>query len=338
MTGPARFDTGDAVVDAALTDLAATDPDAAQDAEAAFGAITWGQGLPDRRACAGCRNSSGTSCPPSSPYPPPSTTDIARALGVLFDRVGLPRYARAVPRPGHRRRAGRLRHRRARRRDHRLPRSPGRRRRRTTRHPRAADLGRDHGRRGTRRLLGARRPPRGRHRRRRLHPGRPGLAGHRRRNRPRTTSTVPRLDLGGDSYLHRIHTERRGRWADSRGPGRAASPRPCCRCSPIHHRCPPTPRTTWRRSAGSLRFRRRRRPLTANNTLNRALLTEACHRFDWLILGKQAPPENQLPEAPAPPRHPDPTRRDPPPAAADCGSPRADRTCSTPTPPPCGRR
>lgn len=37
--------------------------------------------------------------------------------------------------------------------------------------------------------------------------------------------------------------------------------------------------------------------LTANNTLNRALLTDACHRFDWLILGKQAPPENQLPEA-----------------------------------------
>ena len=32
--------------------------------------------------------------------------------------------------------------------------------------------------------------------------------------------TVPRLDLGGDSYLDRIHTERRIRWADSRGPGR----------------------------------------------------------------------------------------------------------------------
>ena len=37
--------------------------------------------------------------------------------------------------------------------------------------------------------------------------------------------------------------------------------------------------------------------LTTNNTLNRALLTEACHRFNWLILGRQAPPENQLPEA-----------------------------------------
>jgi hypothetical protein len=37
--------------------------------------------------------------------------------------------------------------------------------------------------------------------------------------------------------------------------------------------------------------------LTVNHTLSRALLTEACHRFNWLILGKQAPPENQLPEA-----------------------------------------
>ena len=34
--------------------------------------------------------------------------------------------------------------------------------------------------------------------------------------------TISRLELGGDSYLDRIHAERRGRWADSRGPGRAA--------------------------------------------------------------------------------------------------------------------
>jgi hypothetical protein len=37
--------------------------------------------------------------------------------------------------------------------------------------------------------------------------------------------------------------------------------------------------------------------LTVNHTLSRALLTEASHRFNWLVLGKQAPPENQLPEA-----------------------------------------
>lgn len=41
MTEPARFDTGDPAVDAALTDLDVTDPVAAQDAEAAFGALTW---------------------------------------------------------------------------------------------------------------------------------------------------------------------------------------------------------------------------------------------------------------------------------------------------------
>jgi hypothetical protein len=37
--------------------------------------------------------------------------------------------------------------------------------------------------------------------------------------------------------------------------------------------------------------------LTVNHTLSRALLMEASHRFNWLVLGKQAPPENQLPEA-----------------------------------------
>ena len=45
VTQPPAFDTGDATVDAALTDLAATDPVAANQAEAAFGALTWGQGL-----------------------------------------------------------------------------------------------------------------------------------------------------------------------------------------------------------------------------------------------------------------------------------------------------
>ena len=34
--------------------------------------------------------------------------------------------------------------------------------------------------------------------------------------------TVGQLDLGGDSHLDRIHTERRARWADSRCPERVA--------------------------------------------------------------------------------------------------------------------
>ena len=45
MTDPGLFDTGDGAVDAALTDLAAADPVTANQAEAAFGALTWGQGL-----------------------------------------------------------------------------------------------------------------------------------------------------------------------------------------------------------------------------------------------------------------------------------------------------
>jgi hypothetical protein len=45
VTDPVVFDTGDPVVDAALTELAVTDLAAAGNAEAAFSALTWGQGL-----------------------------------------------------------------------------------------------------------------------------------------------------------------------------------------------------------------------------------------------------------------------------------------------------
>ena len=45
MTERTAFDTGDEAMDAALTDLATADPACANQAEAAFGALTWGQGL-----------------------------------------------------------------------------------------------------------------------------------------------------------------------------------------------------------------------------------------------------------------------------------------------------
>ena len=110
--------------------------------------------------------------------------------------------------------------------------------------------------------------------------------------------TIGRLELGGDSYLDRIHAERRDRWADSRGPGRAALTQAV---APLLANPPPVPEDAeehltqirWFLTA----FSGDGSPLTVNNTLGRALLTEACHRFGWLILGKQAPPENQLPEA-----------------------------------------
>jgi hypothetical protein len=110
--------------------------------------------------------------------------------------------------------------------------------------------------------------------------------------------TINRLELDGDSYLDRIHTERRGRWADSRGEGRNDLTRAVL---PALIDPAPVPvdaedhlaQIRWFLHA----FAGDGTPLTVNNTLGRALLTEACHRFDWLILGKQAPPENQLPEA-----------------------------------------
>ena len=110
--------------------------------------------------------------------------------------------------------------------------------------------------------------------------------------------TIGRLELGGDSYLDRIHAERRDRWADSRGPGRAALTQAV---APMLANPPPVPEDAeehltqirWFLTA----FSGEGAPLTVNNTLGRALLTEACHRFGWLILGKQAPPENQLPES-----------------------------------------
>jgi len=63
--------------------------------------------------------------------------------------------------------------------------------------------------------------------------------------------TVSRVELGGDSYLHRIHTERRGRWADSRGPGRAELTRAVLPLLTDPPRSRRTPRTTSPRSAGS---------------------------------------------------------------------------------------
>ena len=98
VTHPEVFDTGDAVVDAALTDLAAADPAAATNAEAAIGALTWGQGL---------RIVSLRSVQEFLWYQLPTKFlvdtgthyDIADALGALFRRVALPRYAELCTSP-----------------------------------------------------------------------------------------------------------------------------------------------------------------------------------------------------------------------------------------------
>ena len=109
---------------------------------------------------------------------------------------------------------------------------------------------------------------------------------------------MPRLDLHGDSHLNRIHTERRERWAHSRGPTRAGLTE---QVLPLLVDDPPEPDDAEQHRTQLRWFLTQCDSdgvqVTVNHTLSRALLTEACHRFNWLILGKQAPPENQLPEA-----------------------------------------
>ena len=220
VTEPAAFDTGDATVDAALTDLAMTDPVAANQAEAAFGALTWGQGL-HIVSLRSVQEFLWYQLPSKFAVSVEEHREIAQALGELFDRVGLPRYAE-------------------------LCRSPI-----TDTVLTAYDTdGRGAGITAYRKALdnGGVEPP--------DIPGllawggmlgveehaafwsladhlevaitagayTPGGRGWKAAAAAvaRDYLTVGRLELGGDSYLDRIHAERRGRWADSRGPGRAA--------------------------------------------------------------------------------------------------------------------
>jgi hypothetical protein len=296
VTDPGLFDTGDGAVDAALTDLAAADPVTANQAEAAFGALTWGQGL-QIVSLRSVQEFLWYQLPSKFAVPVQEHLEVAHALGALFDRVGLPRYAQLCTDPV------------------------------TDRILTAYDTGgSDAGITAYRKALdaGGVEPP-----------DIPGLltwggmlgveehaafwaladhlelaitagaytpGGRGWKNTAAEVArgylTVSRVELGGDSYLHRIHTERRIRWAESRGPGRADLTRAVL---PLLTDPPPVPvdaedhltQIRWFLTA----FAGDGTPLTVNNTLGRALLTEACHRFDWLILGKQAPPENQLPEA-----------------------------------------
>jgi hypothetical protein len=296
VTGPIVFDTGDETVDAALTDLAATDPVAANQAEAAFGALTWGQGLQivSRRSV---QEFLWYQLPSKFAVSVEEHREIAQALGGLFDRVGLPRYADSC-------------------------RSPV-----TDSILTAYDTGgRETGITAYRKALegGGVEPPDipgllawggmlgveehaafwslADHLELAITAGAytPGRRGWKAAAAAVASDylTIGRLELGGDSYLDRIHAERRDRWADSRGPGRAALTQAV---APLLANPPPVPEDAeehltqirWFLTA----FSGDGAPLTVNNTLGRALLTEACHRFDWLILGKQAPPENQLPEA-----------------------------------------
>ena len=123
VTDPEVFDTGDQVVDAALTDMAGTDPVTANQAEAAFGALTWGQGL-QVVSLRSVQEFLWYQLPTKFAVPVTEQREVAHALGVLFDRVGLPRYAELCTSPVTDNDPGRLRHGRPGRRDHRVPEGP----------------------------------------------------------------------------------------------------------------------------------------------------------------------------------------------------------------------
>lgn len=291
----ARFDSGDPRVDTALTELAATDADAADRAADAFNGLTWGNGLP-AVSLRSLQEYLWYQLPYKHGQPPDEQRATTDALAVLFDRLGLHRYAD-------------------------ICRSP------TTDRVRAAYAADDTaGFTAYRKALtgGGVEPPDlpdlliwggvlgveehaafwavADQLEQSINAGEftPGGAGWRT-GAARITAqvlTVPRLELHGGTYLDRIHAERRDRWAHSRGPARTALTR---QVLPMLVDDPPVPDDADDHLAQIRWFLNQcdgdGAPLTVNHTLSRALLTEASHRFNWLVLGKQAPPENQLPEA-----------------------------------------
>ena len=296
VTDPMVFDTGDPVVDAALTELAVTDPAAADNAEAAFSSLTWGQGL-QVVSLRSVQEFLWYQLPTKFAVDEETHRDVADSLGVLFGRVGLPRYADLCTAPitrtvltaydsgGHD--AGISAYRKALDAGGVEP----------TDIPGVVSWGG---------MLGVEEHAAfwslADHLELAISTGTytPGRRGWRAAAATvaRDYLTVSRLEFGGDSYLDRIHNERRERWANSRGEQRAALTRAV---APLLAD-PPTVPADAEDHLREIRWFLTQcdgdgAKLTVNNTLGRALLTDACHRFDWLILGKQAPPENQLPEA-----------------------------------------
>ena len=290
-----RFETGDAVVDAALADLAVADPATAERAADGFTALTWGRGLP-AVSLRGLQEFLWYQLPYKHGGPLAEQRATAQALGVLFDRLGRTRYADTCRGSGTDKvlaayaaddQAGFAAYRKAL--------TVG-----GVEPPDLPDLLVWGG------VLGVEEHAAfwavADHLEQSINNGvyTPGGAGWRTAAARVAAQvlTVPRLELRGDAYLTRIHAERRDRWAHSRGPARTALTQ---QVLPLLVEDQPVPddaddhlaQIRWflNQCAGD------GAQLTVNHTLSRALLTEASHRFNWLVLGKQAPPENQLPEA-----------------------------------------
>ena len=291
----ASFDTGDPRVDAVMADLAVADPATADRAADAFMSLTCGTGLAGV-TLRSLQDYLWYQLPFKYGETLPEQRAVAAALGVLFDHLGLPRYANTCRSPttdqvlgayadgdtagftAYRKALG----------------GGG------VEPPDLPDLLTWGG------LLGAEEHAAfwavADHLERAIDTGvyTPSSPGWRTAAARAAAQflTVPRLELHGDTYLGRVHAERRESWAHSRGPARTALTE---QVLPLLADNPPVPddaedhlvQLRWFLDQCSGDGAQ----LTVNHTLSRALLTDAAHRFHWLVLGKQAPPEHQLPEA-----------------------------------------
>jgi hypothetical protein len=89
---PTSFESGDPRVDAALTGIAATDPTRAEQAAHGFAALTWRTGLP-AVSLRGLQDYLWYQMPYKHGELPVDQRATAHALGVLFDRLGMPHHA-----------------------------------------------------------------------------------------------------------------------------------------------------------------------------------------------------------------------------------------------------
>ncbi|MCK2240971.1 MULTISPECIES: hypothetical protein [unclassified Crossiella] len=288
--------TGDTAIDAALAELAATDPTAAEDARAALESLTWGQGL-EVLSLHGVADFLWYRLPVKWMSEAEEKRRVAAALGQVFEQVGLPRYATICAAPltatildtydQQGESAGLAAYQRA------LaasgvqpPEIPGL-------LVWGTMLGTEEAAAYwavTERLELA------------LTAGEftPGARGWRSTAQRITAEflTADPVDFAGGAWLDRIQTERLGRWADSRSTVRATLTSKITNrlITPIevpadadHHLAP----VRWLLELAAAEGV----PLTATGTLARAVVGEGARRFDWLTFGKQPRSESDLPEA-----------------------------------------
>ncbi|MCK2245416.1 MULTISPECIES: hypothetical protein [unclassified Crossiella] len=288
--------SGEAAIEAALAELAATNPTMAEDARTAVESLTVGQGL-EVLSLHGVADFLWYQLPVKWLSDIEDKRQIAAALGRLFERVGLPRYATICAAPvtatildtydQQGESAGLAAYQRA------LAASG-------VQPPEVPGLLTW----GT--MLGTEEASAYWAMTERLElalaageytPGTRGWRSTAQRITAEFLTSGP-VELAGGAWLDRIHTERLGSWADSRSAVRTALTGTITNqlLTPVevpadadHHLAPVHWLLELAADGGV--------PLTVTGTLARAVVREGAHRFDWLPLGRQPRSESDLPEA-----------------------------------------